>query len=162
MAAAALVANVRPGAMSVRKSTVVLAGLLALSCLTLVGRNTSTQLDFWFVVGPTIAGLAIAVFTASLGVYAKQRSQSSPPSAKSGVTRVFRFSATRASASTCGTRSASILLSSRLPVGGLADPRGRCFFSVRFPSRWEFRSSLIARSKRRSSHFRSRPRGARG
>jgi len=55
----------------VRMLTVVLAGFLALACLVLVGRNASTQLDFWFICGASIAGAGIALFIASLGIYAK-------------------------------------------------------------------------------------------
>src|SRR5262249_42959509 len=89
MAAACLVANAGPGAVLLRKSTVVLAGLLAVACLVLVGRNTSTQLDFWFVFGPTLAGVAIALFIATLGVYAKRRAHRAPDAAKGGLTRTL-------------------------------------------------------------------------
>src|SRR5262249_34007836 len=89
MAAACLVAHARLGPGFFRKSTVVLAGLLALACLVLVGRNTSTQLDFWFVFGPTIAGVAIALFIASVGAYAKHHAKSAPDAAKSRLTRTL-------------------------------------------------------------------------
>ena len=71
MAAACLVATARAGSVWIRKSTVALSGILALACLMLVGRNTSTQLDFWFVCGASIAGVGIALFIGTLGVYAK-------------------------------------------------------------------------------------------
>src|SRR5262249_49502804 len=53
------------------------------------GRNTSTQLDFWFVFGPTIAGVAIALFIASVGAYAKHHAKSAPDAAKSRLTRTL-------------------------------------------------------------------------
>jgi peptidoglycan/LPS O-acetylase OafA/YrhL len=87
MAAACLVATARAGAASVRKSTVVLAGLLALACLVLVARNASTQLDFWYVFGASIAGAAIALFIGSLGVYAKTQPRASPGWARERLTQ---------------------------------------------------------------------------
>jgi len=73
MAAACIVATARTDAVRIRTLTVALAGLLALACLVLVGRNASTELDFWFVYGASIAGAGIALFIASLGIHAKAR-----------------------------------------------------------------------------------------
>ena len=65
-----------------RKATVILTGLLALALLVLVGRNASTELDVWFVYGPSIAGAGIALFIGSLGVYARMRPRRSTGSAQ--------------------------------------------------------------------------------
>ena len=91
IAAACLVATARTGAIPTRKATVVLAGLLALACLVLVGRNASTQLDFWFVYGPSIAGAAIALFIGSMGIYAATRTQASRNSPGSRLSRWFHL-----------------------------------------------------------------------
>ena len=91
MAAACLVATSRSGAVSIRKSTVILSGVLALGALILVGRNTSTQLDFWFVCGTSIAGAGIALFIGALGIYYKIRQQPSNASMRSRSTRLFHL-----------------------------------------------------------------------
>ncbi|MDQ2962915.1 MAG: acyltransferase [Pseudomonadota bacterium] len=89
MAAACLVATARANAVAVRKRTVVLAGLLALSCLVLVSRQTSDQFDFWYVCGASISGAAIALFVWTMGVYAKSRSQTAPTSAPSSGSKLL-------------------------------------------------------------------------
>jgi peptidoglycan/LPS O-acetylase OafA/YrhL len=78
IAAACVVATARPEGKTVRASTVVLAGLLAVACLMLIGRNATTQLDFWFIAGPSIAGAGIAFFIAALGIYSNARPDASP------------------------------------------------------------------------------------
>jgi peptidoglycan/LPS O-acetylase OafA/YrhL len=74
---------------AVRRLTVVLAGLLALACLVLVARNASAQLDFWYVSGPSIAGLGIALFIGNLGVYAKVQPQAPSGSARGRLSKLF-------------------------------------------------------------------------
>lgn len=79
------------GAVSIRKATVVLAGLLALACLVLVGRNASTQIDFWFVCGASIAGAGIALFIGSMGIYATTQMPAAQGSLRSRLTRWFHL-----------------------------------------------------------------------
>jgi len=90
IAAARVVATARPEGKTVRASTVVLAGLLAVACLMLIGRNATTQLDFWFIAGPSIAGAGIAFFIAALGIYSNARPDASPARG-SGTARLFHL-----------------------------------------------------------------------
>jgi peptidoglycan/LPS O-acetylase OafA/YrhL len=90
IAAACVVATARPEGKTVRASTVVLAGLLAVACLMLIGRNATTQLDFWFIAGPSIAGAGIAFFIAALGIYSNARPDASPARG-SGTARLFHL-----------------------------------------------------------------------
>ena len=90
IAAACVVATARPEGKTVRASTVVFAGLLAVACLMLIGRNATTQLDFWFIAGPSIAGAGIAFFIAALGIYSNARPDASPARG-SGTARLFHL-----------------------------------------------------------------------
>jgi peptidoglycan/LPS O-acetylase OafA/YrhL len=80
IAAACAVATGRRNAVEVSKSTVVLLGMLAVACLVLVSRNTSDQLDAWYLTGASLSGVAIALFIWSMGVWAnRRRSRTSRP-----------------------------------------------------------------------------------
>lgn len=82
IAAACAVATWAPAQGAIRKTTVVLTGILAIGCLVLVARNASERFDLWYFIGASLSGAAIALFVWSMGVLAKNKEQMGPTSAK--------------------------------------------------------------------------------
>ena len=86
--AACLVALTGAGA-TVRKTTVALTGMMAVGCAVLVARHAGDQFDFWYLVGPSLVGAAIALFVWSMGSWARGRESKPPTSPEKRVHRVL-------------------------------------------------------------------------
>jgi peptidoglycan/LPS O-acetylase OafA/YrhL len=59
--------------------------MLAVGCLVLVARHASERFDFWYFIGASLSGAAIALFVWSMGVWAKSKEQAAAISPKKRI-----------------------------------------------------------------------------
>jgi peptidoglycan/LPS O-acetylase OafA/YrhL len=76
MAAACLVAT--SGPRGTRKTTLALTAVLAVGCAVLVARHVNEPFGFWYFVGPSVVGAAIALFVCTMGAWARDRQRTNP------------------------------------------------------------------------------------